>query len=93
MTTLKTRLVQGALAAALAVGALGVTATTASADVACNRYGECWHVRDHYTNYPVGLGITFHEEGWRGDNTRHWRWRHDRDDDHGYYSRGVWHPF
>jgi len=86
-------ILKSALVAAAAFGAIAATASAASADVACNRWGECWHVRDHYTNYPVALGITFHEEGWKGDGTRHWRWRHDMADDHGYYSHGRWHPF
>jgi hypothetical protein len=86
-------ILKSALLAAAAFGAVAATASVASADVACNRWGECWHVRDHYTTYPATLGITFHEEGWKGDATRHWRWRHDRDDDHGYYSHGRWHPF
>jgi len=39
VTFLKSALAKGAIVAVLASGAL---ATTASADVACNRYGECW---------------------------------------------------
>ena len=86
-------MLKSALVAAAAFGAITATASAASADVACNRWGECWHVRDHYTHYPAHLGVVFHEEGWRGDRRHHWRWRHDRDDDHGYYFRGRWHRF
>ena len=93
MRTQKTALVKSGLLAAVAVGALAATATAASADVACNRWGECWHVREHYTTYPTNLRVVFHEEGWRGDRGHHWRWRHDRDDDHGYYSHGRWRRF
>ncbi len=91
MRLLKTALVMGAFVGIVATSAV---ATTASADVACNRWGECWRVRDHYTNYPARLGVIFHDEAWRANHARgHWRWRHDRDDDHGYYSHGRWHRF
>ena len=93
MTRLKAALVKGALIASVAVGALAVTAAAASADVACNRAGECWHVRDHYTNYPANLGVVFHEETWAATHRHHYHWRADRPDDHGYYDHGVWHPF
>ncbi len=85
---------KGALFALAATGAFAVTSTPASADVACNRWGECWRVRDHYTTYPPNLGVIFHGDDWRRAHRRgHWRWRHDRDDDHGYYSHGQWHRF
>ena len=92
MTFLKSALVKGTLAAAIAGGALVTTATTASADVACNGYGECWHVRDRL-DYPPTLGIRFHDNRWgyahrRGD----YHWRHDRYD-RGYYRNGVWITF
>ncbi len=95
MTGPKTAFIKKALIAAMAASALTATATAASADVACNRYGECWHVKDHYTNYPAAVGVTFHDEAWyashRHDRRTHWR--QDRDDDHGYYAHGTWHPF
>lgn len=94
MTRLKSALATGALVAAMTVGALAATTSAASADVACNRWGECWHVRDHYTNYPANLGVIFHDEAWRLAHQRgNWRWRHDRNDDHGYYSHGHWRRF
>jgi hypothetical protein len=93
MTRLKTALATSAIIAGVASGALALSATTASAHVACNRFGECWHVRDRYTSYPANLGVVFHEDGWRGDGGRHWRWRHDRPDDHGYYYHNHWRGF
>jgi hypothetical protein len=36
--------VKGALLAVTAAGALAVTSSAALADVACNRWGECWRV-------------------------------------------------
>jgi hypothetical protein len=85
---------KGALIATVAAGALVATASTAFADVACNRWGECWHVRDHYNNYPSELGISFHDEDWRRHNRwGHYRWRGDREDDRGYYREGRWTHF
>ena len=93
MNALKSAFLTGALMTAVVGGALAVTSTTASADVACNRWGECWTVRDHYTNYPAELGVVFHDDAWRAAHHRHFHWRADRPDDHGYYSHGSWHPF
>ncbi len=93
MTGIKAALVKGVVLAAFAGGVLAASA--ASADVACNRYGECWKVKDHYANYPAELGVVFHDDAWYATNRhdRHWHFRHDRDDDHGYYAHGSWHRF
>jgi len=93
MHALKSALLKGALITAVVGGALAATSTAASADVACNRAGECWTVREHYTNYPAELGVVFHDDAWRAAHHRHFHWRADRPDDHGYYSHGAWHPF
>ena len=93
MTRFKSALLKGAMISAVAIGALAATASVASADVACNRAGECWHVKDHYTNYPAQLGVMFHDDDWAAKHHRHHHWRADRDDDHGYYDHGNWHPF
>jgi len=83
MSRLKSALVMGVMAAGLVL-----SATAASAEVACNRWGECWHVHDHIA-YPDQLGVVWHPEGWHG---RHYHWRHDRFD-HGYYRKGAWVAF
>ena len=94
MNNLKKALATGAFVAAAAGGALAVSATSASAEVACNRYNECWRVTQHYTTYPSHLGVTFHDDAWREQNRHaHYHWRKDRDDDRGYYSNGRWHSF
>ena len=95
MTKVSSVLTRVALVAALTGGAMAASAVPAAADVACNRYGECWHVRDHYTNYPTGLGVLFHDEAWWAGQRHHrnWHWRNDRADDHGYYNHGRWHRF
>jgi hypothetical protein len=87
----KSTLLKATLAAAIAGGAVVATATTASASVACNRYGECWHVHDRLA-YPDGLGIVFHDDAWANAHRDHWRWRHLRYD-RGYYRNGAWITF
>ena len=87
MQKIKSLMIGGAVAA-MAMGAWATTATTASADVACNQWHECWHVHDRL-DYPGNVGVVFHGNGWHG---RHMHWRHDRFD-HGYYRNGVWVTF
>jgi len=89
VTFLKSNLMKAAFAGVLATGAL--VSTVASADVACNRYGECWHVNDRLT-YPAGVGITFHADNWAVRHHHGYHWRHDRND-RGYYRNGVWIAF
>ena len=94
MTKLKSALVKGAVIASMAASVVVATASAASADVACNRFGECWHVQSRYTNYPPALRVIFHDDAWRAaHSTNRWHWRDDRPDDHGYYYHNVWLPF
>jgi len=92
VTILKTALAKGALVAAVAAGTL-VAASAASADVVCNRWGECWRVHDRL-DYPNTLGMVFHDDAWADAHRHghHWRWREDRFD-RGYYRNGVWIAF
>jgi hypothetical protein len=93
MTGIKLTLGGGTLAALMGAGVLAA-ATPAAADVACNRFGECWRVREHYTTYPGHLRVVFHDDAWAEHHRHgHWRWRRDRDDDHGYYMHGRWRTF
>ncbi len=89
MNRLKSVLAAGVLATAIA-GGVAATATPASADVACNRWGECWRVHDR-VDYPHRARVIYHRDGW-WDN-RHWghryHWRGDHDG-RGYWRRGVW---
>jgi hypothetical protein len=93
MTGFKSALLKGALVSAVLGSALTVTSTAARADVACNRWGECWRVHDRYSNYPPELGVIFHDDDWRAHHRHGYHWRADRSDDHGYYSHGAWRPF
>jgi hypothetical protein len=89
LSRVKSALVKSALIGLGAAGVVAATASAASADVACNRYGECWRVYNHY-DYPSALGITIHgDDWWAGHPAGHWRWR-GRPDDHGYYRNGIW---
>jgi hypothetical protein len=83
VSILRSALLKGAIAVAM-VGST-MAATAASADVACNRWHECWHVHDRLS-YPAGVGVIWHGDTWRG---RGYHWRGDRDD-RGYYRRGLW---
>jgi hypothetical protein len=81
-----------AFTSAVAVAAATASAT-ASADVACNRWNECWRVHARFSNYPRFAGVVFHDDGWASHHTGvAWRWRPARDD-RGLYVHGVWQKF
>ena len=99
MTRIQSALAKGVIITAAAASVLAATAPPASAYVACNRWGECWRVRERYNTFPTQLGVIFHEDTW-WDRHRarqfHWRGDHDHDrdgDDHGYWRRGHWRNF
>jgi hypothetical protein len=74
-------------ASAVAITALALTATSASARIVCNAEGDCWHVRDNY-NYQPGFGLVVHEDNWRWNTNDHYRWREHRG--RGYWRNGIW---
>jgi len=78
------------LGAIVGAGALAATAGTASAYVACNRYGDCWHVNERY-NYRPHFGIRVHDDNWRWRAHERYRWREH--EGRGYWRRGVWVTF
>ena len=78
------------LATIIGAGALAATATTASAEIVCNREGECWHVREHYDYQPT-IGLIVHDDNWRWGDRDHYRW-HEHDG-RGYWKGGVWIQF
>jgi len=92
MTRLMNSLKLG-LMTAVAVGGLALSGTPASAHIACNRFGECWHTSARYDKYPANLGVVFHDDSWRATHTTHRHWRDDPKDDHGYYDHGHWRAF
>lgn len=85
-------LLQGAAAAIIGAAALAFTATTASAYVACNGEGDCWHT-DHRYHYDPGVHLDWHPDSWYFHNDwdhdagHHWRGHHEG---RGYWKGGVW---
>jgi hypothetical protein len=71
---------------------LGLTVTAASADIACNREGDCWHVREHH-NYRPEFGVTVHEDNWRWADHERDRYRWREHDGRGYWREGRWIEF
>ena len=79
-----------ASAALLGVAAAAITATSASAWIACNREGECWHVKDRYA-YRAEYGIVIHKDDWRWRDREHYVWREH--EGRGYWHNGLWISF
>jgi hypothetical protein len=75
-----------ALAGALALGALALSAQGAAAYVACNGEGACWHADRHYR----APGVAWHPDNWyfhQNLDKDHWMGHHEG---RGYYRGGVW---
>jgi hypothetical protein len=78
------------LGAVVSAGALAAASAPASAYVACNRFGDCWHTG--YRDFRPGFGIRIHDNSWRWRHRDHYRWREH--DGRGYWGRnGVWITF
>jgi hypothetical protein len=69
--------------------ALGFTvvATSASAEIVCNRGGECWHVKEHAWIQPEH-GLVVHPDAWKFGERDHYRWREH--EGRGYWHEGRW---
>ena len=81
-------LVKLAVAGALATSAfVAMPVTSASAAIACNREGECWHVRHRYMYRPE-FGLVIHPDGWRWRAHERFVWREH--EGRGYWRGGVW---
>jgi hypothetical protein len=78
------------LGAIVGAGALAATAGTASAYVACNRHGDCWHTTERY-HYRPHFGVRVHDENWRWRSHERYRWREHAG--RGYWRSGVWVTF
>ena len=80
---------QAALGAAIGAGALVAFAAPASAYVACNRFGDCWHTENRVT--APGVTFDYHPDDWyfhqHWDANHHWR---DYHEGRGYWRGGVW---
>jgi hypothetical protein len=92
VTSKKKTLAMAAVAALMSVGVLATTVGSASAYVACNGSGDCWHTDQRYA-YNPGFGVQIHPDNWYfhhdwdHDGDHHWRNHHDG---RGYYRSGVW---
>jgi hypothetical protein len=80
------------LAATAAAAGLAIAfAAPASAYVACNRDGDCWHT-DRRVTVP-GVTFEYHPDDWYfhqhwdADRDHHWREYHEG---RGYWRNGVW---
>lgn len=66
-----------------------LAAAPASAYLACNRDGDCWHTESRYR--APGVRFDYHPDDWyfhqRWDDRRHYREHHEG---RGYYRSGVW---
>jgi hypothetical protein len=77
----------GALAGA---GALAAMAVPASAYIACNREGDCWHTENRVA--VPGVAFEYHPDDWYfhrhwgGDRMRYREFHEGR----GYWRNGVW---
>lgn len=78
-----------ALGALAGAAALVTLAAPASAYVACNRFGDCWHTSERYSYRPA-WGVTIHDDNWRWHG-RHYRWREHGG--RGYWRNGIWVTF
>jgi len=70
----------------VAAGSLALTAATASAEIACNNEGECWHVKRH--DYSPDLKLSVHPDNWKWAAHEKYKWREH--EGHGYWRKGVW---
>lgn len=76
-------------ASSLALG-LFALAAPASAYIACNSEGDCWHTHDRVS--VPGITFEYHPDSWyfRQDwktGNRHW---HDYQEGRGYWRSGAW---
>ena len=78
-----------ALAAGVSLAALSISTLGASAYVACNHEGDCWHTESHVA--VPGVTFEYHPDDWyfhqHWDRDRHWR---DYHEGRGYWRNGVW---
>jgi hypothetical protein len=87
---MKNLLKKGAVSALLGMSAVALLSTTASAAIACNGEGECWHVKKAYTYHP-DFGVVVHPDNWRWGPNEHYVWREH--EGRGYWRGGVWIKF
>ena len=87
--TIRKLAIQAALGAVIGAGALAASAAPASAYVACNREGDCWHTENRVR--APGVTFSFHNDDWyfhqKWDNDHRFR---DYHTGRGYWRNGIW---
>ena len=66
---------------------MALTATAASAEIVCNREGDCWHVNARHP-YHGEWGLVIHPDSWKWREHEKFRWREH--EGRGYWHNGVW---
>ena len=91
MLKFKTAFLAAASTLLLGTGALVATVAPASAYMACNAQGDCWHT-DSDMKYPPEVGVQVHPDDWYFHQTWEGSNRHYRDyhEGRGYYRSGIW---
>lgn len=79
---------KGIIAAAFG-GILAFSATKASAEIACNGQGECWHVKETHFYRPEH-GVTIYPDSWKWAERENGRYRWREHEGHGYWREGRW---
>jgi hypothetical protein len=91
MTALKTAFSAVAISTLMTTGALVITSAPASAYVACNHDGDCWHTdarpRAPGIQFDVHPDDWYFHQKWDADKDHHYR---DYHEGRGYYKGGVW---
>jgi hypothetical protein len=77
-------------AAVMSAGVLVVGAGRASAEIACNGAGVCWHTQETY-QYKPEFGVVVHPNNWQWSANEHYRWREH--EGRGYWEGDTWHQF
>jgi hypothetical protein len=85
-TTLETNMNAMNRIVLVAASALALSAATASAEIACNSEGDCWHVKRH--DFSSSLKLTIHPDNWKWGAHEHYKWREH--EGHGYWHSGKW---
>ena len=78
----------------IASSALFVTVSAASAEIACNDEGDCWHVKTRQ-EYKPEYKVRVYPNDWKWEEAegKKYRWREHEDDDRGYWNKGIWLKF
>ncbi len=69
---------------------LALTASAASAEIVCNREGECWHVKGRLDYHP-DWGLVVHPDNWKWESHEKYTWREH--EGRGYWHGGKWLEF